>query len=436
MNVKIYPSRFILEKHFDGSTSLTHRFLIASWLINEKIFLDNVPSNDDIKATINFLKEVNTEVVFTDKNSCYLKPNKYIKKDVLYVDINNSTSTLRFLLPVALNLAKKVVFKCDDILFNKSLSFYEKLSEQCNFIINKKDNEIICSGSISLDYYEVDGKTSSQFITGLIINALYNKKAITIKVMPPFENKSYVLMSIEIFKMYGFDISIIDNIIYVHTNRAIKWDNYFIEGDYSVAANYIALACLNGSISAFNITEHSLQNEKKIIDTLKEMGGNIRYIYDNNIKYLYALNNSLLEKGVAKQLKATTIDVSMFADMIPLMMVVSSYANGITKFINASKIETKELIRINHMIDILKKLNVSINIYNDSFTIKGKKNYYNDNISVTTFNDHRIAMALSVFALLNKGSIIIENIECINKVDPEFINNLIKGTKNNAIQII
>ena len=61
---------------------------------------------------------------------------------------------------------------------------------------------------MSLDYYEVDGSISSQFITGLIINAIYSKKAITIKVLPPLESKKYVLMTIELFKQIGFDITI------------------------------------------------------------------------------------------------------------------------------------------------------------------------------------------------------------------------------------
>ena len=42
MNVTIYPTRFILEKAFLGSKSLTHRFLIASFLINEGIMLREV----------------------------------------------------------------------------------------------------------------------------------------------------------------------------------------------------------------------------------------------------------------------------------------------------------------------------------------------------------------------------------------------------------
>ena len=43
MNVKIYPSKFILEKDFDGSKSLAHRFLIASFLANDKSIINNIP---------------------------------------------------------------------------------------------------------------------------------------------------------------------------------------------------------------------------------------------------------------------------------------------------------------------------------------------------------------------------------------------------------
>ena len=54
MDVTIRNSRFIAENAFLGSKSLTHRFLIASWLINEAIILENICENDDINA---FLKK-------------------------------------------------------------------------------------------------------------------------------------------------------------------------------------------------------------------------------------------------------------------------------------------------------------------------------------------------------------------------------------------
>jgi 5-enolpyruvylshikimate-3-phosphate synthase len=44
-------------------------------------------------------------------------------------------------------------------------------------------------------------------------------------------------------------------------------------------------------------------------------------------------------------------------------------------------------------------------------------------------------MALSIFALMNKGCITITDVECISKSDPNFFENLIKGCKEGAIQI-
>ena len=436
MNVTIYPTRFILEKAFLGSKSLTHRFLIASFLINEGIILENVANNDDINATISFLKAVGKEIIFTSNNTLIMKKstNKFNKLDELVVDVKSSTSTLLFLLPVSLSLAKKVIFKCNDDLFKRSLSIYEKLSEECNLSIKKENNQIICSGSINLDYFEVDGTISSQFVTGLIINALYNKKAITINVIPPFICKSYVTMSIETFKKLGFDISFNENSIFVHNYTNPSWDNIYIEADYSIGANFIALACLNGSLTAYNFKENSLQYDKKIVDILKAMGGNIKYLIEENVTRLYCVNNSLLEKGIAKQLKATNVDLTDCMDLSPILLVIASLANGISTFTNYSKLLEKEKERVDYMIETLKQLNVLIRVDSkkDIITIKGQKQYFN-NVTISSNNDHRIVMALSIFAILNQGKITITDVDCIKKSMPEFFEYLMLGCKDNSI---
>lgn len=435
MNVSIYPSYFILDKAFEGSKALAHRFLIASFLANEAFIIDNIPENDDIEATLNFFKALDKEIVYTSKNSLYIKPSTTKYKDLLYIDVKSSASSLRFLLPLSLNLAKKVIFKCNDDLINRTLDVYEKIAENCNLSIKVIGNEIHCSGTMSLDYFEVDGSISSQFITGLIINAIYLKKAITIKVLPPLESKQHVLMSVEVFKKVGFDITIGENeTYYIHNNLNTKWDEYTLEGDYSTAANYLALACLNGKINAYNLYESSIQQDRIVVDILKSMGGNIRFIENENSKYLYAINNALLEKGVAKQLKATTIDLSKCIDLGPILMVVASFANGTTVFKNVERLKHNESYRLSYMIGLLKTLNVDIKQMDDKVIIKGKKDYFNK-VTLSCYSDHRIAMALSIFALMNKGCITITNIECVSKSDPLFFENLIKGCKQGAIQI-
>ena len=127
-------------------------------------------------------------------------------------------------------------------------------------------------------------------------------------------------MTIAVFNKLGYDIEFLnDDTIIVHQGKnELLWDNYFIEGDYSTASNFIALSCLNGSLTSYNLKENSLQADYKIIEILKQMGGNIRFINEN--KALYSINNSLLLKGIAKQLKAVDVDIANCIDLGPILM--------------------------------------------------------------------------------------------------------------------
>ena len=434
MNVKIYPSRFISENKFYGSKSLTHRFLIACFLANNGSIIDNIAVNDDIQATLSFFKAVGVELNYTSTHSCYLKPiNNYKKKDVITIDANGSASTLRFLLPLALNFASKVIFNCNESLFNRSISEYEKLEKECNLSIKKESSQIICSGKINLDYYEIETNVSSQFITGLIINALYLNKATTIKIKDDFESKGYVCMSIEVFKQFGFDIDYNEDnkTIYIYNNKLSTWDEYFVEGDYSSASNLISLACLNGSLVAKNLKDNSIQPDYRIIEVLKNAGGNIHFVGDS----LFASNDNLLSKGIAKQLKSFCVDISNCIDLGPILMVLASFCKGTSRIVNVDRLKYKESNRLQAMIDNLHLLGVDIEYQNNEVIIKGKK-AYSTYALLDSFNDHRIAMALTIFGLVNNGSITILNVDCISKSYPSFYDDLIKGCKEGSIQLI
>lgn len=436
MDIKVYNSHFIAEKYFLGSEKLSSYYLIASWLSNENIFLDNLSLNANTNAIINFLSDINCKVSFIENNNCYLKSNIYNKKNELIVDNIYDISSIYLLLPTSINLAKKVIFRLNSEIDDYLLTNYKLFSNECNFMINKKQNEIICSGSLMLDYYNFKKNESSDLIIGLIINALYLKQAISIKVNNNYINSKDIIIALEVFRQFGFDISFENDMIYVHNKRINIWDNYFIEGDYKQAMYYIALACLNGSLVAYNLFNDSKQKEILILDKLKKMGGNIRFINNDSTNYLYVSNNSLLEKGIAKQLKATDINVLDYPEMIPLIMAICCYANGTSKFYNIDKLSMKDLKSINNMIINLNKLGVDIIKYNDNFIINGKKEYSKQNINVNSFKDYHIAISLIVFAMLNKGSIIIKDIDCIANHYPDFINDLIKYSKNNSIELI
>ena len=115
-------------------------------------------------------------------------------------------------------------------------------------------------------------------------------------------------------------------------------------------------------------------------------------------------------------------------------MVLASFTNGTSIFSNINRLKDNESERLQSMIEALKILNVDVKLNDNNVLIKGKKDYFNK-VTLSSYNDHRILMALSVFALLNKGCITINDIECINKSYPLFFTFLKEGCKEGAIQI-
>ncbi|MCI5745834.1 MAG: hypothetical protein MR270_06105 [Erysipelotrichaceae bacterium] len=435
MNVTIYPSRFILDKNFLGSKDLTQRYLIASWLSNEPIILDNIADNEDVESTLNFFKALKKEVIYTSKHSLYIKPSN--KREILpeiTINVNKSKTTLFYLLPVALNCARKVTFIGDIEILKDALLSYGRFKDDCNLSIQIKNDVLVCSGSINLDYYECNNYESSKLITGLIINSLFLKKAITIHLNENNINNHYLQMTIQVFKDFGFDITLDNNNLYIHNQFLANWDYRYIESDYGVCANFFALASLNGSLSAYYFHKDSLQYESIIIDLLKSMGGYIKHYEEANGEKIYVCNNSLLEKGQRKQLKAINYDLLSCFNLSFILMVCASYAISTSKFYNLDKLNMHEKRRIMNICEILKQLNVNIIINENEVLIKGK-NTYNNNVSIDCKNDHRITMAICIFALLNNGCIKIDNVDCVYKSDYNFFDTLIQGCKSDAIII-
>lgn len=67
------------------------------------------------------------------------------------------------------------------------------------------------------------------------------------------------------------------------------------------------------------------------------------------------------------------------------------------------------------------KLGANIQVTNDSLTLVAS-NQINSNISIATYNDHRMAMAFAPLAL--RVPIIIDNAEVVSKSYPDFWKDL------------
>ena len=134
-----------------------------------------------------------------------------------------------------------------------------------------------------------------------------------------------------------------------------------------------------------------------------------------------------LKNGVkvsSKKLKGIEVNIDDCIDLGPIIFVLSSFCEGTSIIKGYQRLEYKESKRASAMICELRKCDVDISINDEEIIIKGKS-LYNKDVTFDSHLDHRIAMALSVFATLNKGRTIIKDYDCINKSYPLFYKHLL-----------
>ena len=123
----------------------------------------------------------------------------------------------------------------------------------------------------------------------------------------------------------------------------------------------------------------------------------------------------------SSQLKGTTIveeEIPFLIDEIPVLAVAMAVAEGESEVSGAEELRVKESDRIQAICEALSKMGVAIEERRDGFKIKGPNKLKGS--AVSSYGDHRIAMALSIAALLAEGETVIKQAQCIDVSFPGF----------------
>jgi 3-phosphoshikimate 1-carboxyvinyltransferase len=140
------------------------------------------------------------------------------------------------------------------------------------------------------------------------------------------------------------------------------------------------------------------------------MGANISWDYD-------------IVHVSGADLHGSEIDVYDVPDLMPIIAVLGAVADGETEITNAEHLRYKESDRLHTMTTELRRMGVKIDEKRDGLVIKGSKL---KGCRLNSYNDHRIAMALTVAGLAAKGNTVINDIECVNVSYPNFFHDLMR----------
>lgn len=387
-----------------SSKSVAHRALIASAFSEKPVKVKKINFSNDIYATMDALRQLG--VTITEENDYILVDGSTIVKDgEVCIDANESGSTLRFMIPIAMLLEKTVTFDGKGRLPERPLNDYFEIFDKCGIEYSYPEGRYLplkVSGDVKFDEVDVKGNTSSQFITGLIFCGLINP--IRVNITTELQSKPYVDITVDVLKKFGCVVSENNN-TYEITKKPTLIDEYTVERDWSQAAFFMCAAAINGCITLKDMNMNSAQGDMEIISLLRKFGADVKF------------NGSdlIVEKS---DLHGIDIDVGDIPDLVPTLSVLACYAKGRTKIYNAARLRIKESDRLQAMYEELTKLGADVEIGDDYLIINGGKKLHG--AKVDSHNDHRIAMAMAVASVGCDGNIELIGHDAVGKSYPHF----------------
>ncbi len=388
----IKPSKAKGKMLAPPSKSMAHRYLICAALAEGRSVIHNIDFSEDIKATLGCIKQLgasaevdgNTIIVNGSKNLC--------AGDNRLFDCNESGSTLRFFIPLALLNPSKARFLGSEVLMTRPMTVYEDICKAQGISFVRKDGGIEVEGKLRSANLEVPGNISSQFITGLLFTLPLLEGNSTITLTESVESKPYIDMTLQVQKEFGINATwISENVLSIPGSQKYIATEGTVEGDYSNAAFFEALNILGGQVEIDGLREDSLQGDKVYIPYFKE-----------------------LSKGCA------TVDISDCPDLGPILFVVAAAMHG-GEFTGTKRLKIKESNRGAVMCEELAKFGIKT-LQEENRIVIYKSEPKAPSEVVCGHNDHRIVMSMSTLLATTGGK--IEGVGAVKKSLPDYFRRI------------
>lgn len=265
---------------------------------------------------------------------------------------------------------------------------------------------------------EMDGNVSSQFISALLLISPALQNGLVIRFKGDVTSRPYINMTLKMleeFRVYGVWHE--NSISVSKQNYHCKSESdyvYRVEGDWSSASYWYAIVALaeEAELEIKGLKNPSLQGDAIIADVYTFFG----------VKTEYTADGIRLTKMRIKD-EHFGFDFSDCPD-IAQTVAVTTAALQIPSFYNGiHTLRIKETDRILALQNELKKIGVEVEIRSDKAVKIIPSPVLNVPSSISTYDDHRMAMAFASLAMKFE-SVIIEHPEVVKKSYPAFWDDL------------
>jgi 3-phosphoshikimate 1-carboxyvinyltransferase len=380
------------EITISGSKSESNRLLILQNLFPE-ITIENLSDSDD---------------------SMHMQ--QALSTNAETVDIGHAGTAMRFLTSYfALKTGREVVLTGSERMQNRPIEILVNALKDLGVDISYEDKvgypPVRIKGTqITKDKIQINGNVSSQYISSLLLVAAKLENGLEIELLGEITSIPYINMTLSLLNQLGIETNFEGNILKVLSKKSIQKQTVVVESDWSSASYFysiIASSEIGSEIQLSAYKKESLQGDFCLAEIYTHFG----------VATIFGKDCIILKKENLSNLETLTIDLKNAPD-IAQTIAVTCFSEGVScNLTGLHTLKIKETDRLEALKNELTNLGASISVTNESLYLE-KSSEINKNISIKTYNDHRMAMAFAPLAL--KVPIKILNAEVVTKSFQKF----------------
>ncbi|MGA0384822.1 MAG: 3-phosphoshikimate 1-carboxyvinyltransferase [Flavobacteriaceae bacterium] len=254
---------------------------------------------------------------------------------------------------------------------------------------------------------------SSQYLSALCLVAPKFQMGLSLSFEGELTSIPYLKMTLKLLETIGVPTELNSEGVQIFNKNTIDNQSLAVESDWSAASYYYSIVALSpiGTLLRLSVLkDDSLQGDRVLADLYTDFGVETRF--DANTVHLH-------KSGTAKE--AVTYDLRDAPDIAQTIAVTAAGLGMHCTMTGLHTLPIKETDRLAAMKAELEKCAVQVTITDESLEVHSRKDAL-VSATISTYNDHRMAMAFAPLALL--VPLTVEDPMVVEKSYPDFWKDL------------
>ena len=413
-----------------GDKSISHRAAILAGISNGTCVITGFLPSEDCLCTVNAMRALGVEIEHPEPTTLIVHGvGRQLAAPAGDIDCGNSGTTMRLLSGILAAQPFKSRLIGDASLSRRPMKRVIDPLTQMGARLRgegaKNTPPLVIEGGSLRPLQFVSPVASAQVKSAVLLAGMFTKGVTS--VTEPLQSRNHTERMLSWFLIHP---KIDDLTVSIEGECTPESRDFQVPGDISSAAFWLVAAAAQPG-SHLLVKDVGLNETRTgVLAVLIRMGAHVREIVEQEEGE--PMGAVEIKGGALKGTEIRGKEIPNVIDELPILAVAGALAQGVTVIADAAELRVKETDRLAAIATNLRAMGVRVSETEDGLEIYGGTPL--KGAQVSSFGDHRIAMAFAIAGMFAEGETVIDGVECVATSYPKFYETLRQLTREHQSQ--